>query len=462
MDCKNVVKLGEAGESLANFDASGYLVDIGCSDPARFDPMSDAEVFSAYDGLVAMQAAGVSKKDLQEAQTARGWVLDHGSLLGDLQARELARPSSYVRDPMHIMLCGGVVNCEVMALYSALRTFYASRGGRPFSFAVWREFVGAAWIWPRARAGVGPARDIFSDVREASSWKDKRLKAAASEQLRVIPLIRYFLEIVVPSDALVQERRSFNLCCEVVDLMQAVKLSQQHMQHMHALKNKISEFHQAHIDAYSRDFVIPKHHYMFHMTRQAEADGLWLDCFVHERKHQMIKDCSEDIKNTNAYEHSVLCSTLHSTMERLRADIAPDELFEPCALCQELSDAFGVPCRVSHRMRVCRMFVSVGDFLFSGEGACLVVACVLAGREFALLVEPLALVERSSRTSSRWGRACERELLRLSPGLVWPASCWHLRSDATILALGRYKIPSSAGEPLVVHGWWIGCLRCSG
>ena len=44
--------------------------------------------------------------------------------------------------------------------------------------------------------------------------------------------------------------------------------------------------------------VIPKHHYMFHMTRKAEEDGIWLDCFVHERKHQLIKDCSDDIKNT--------------------------------------------------------------------------------------------------------------------------------------------------------------------
>ena len=49
--CKNVVKMGddedEAAASLASFDASGYLVDLACCDPHRFDPMQDADVASS-------------------------------------------------------------------------------------------------------------------------------------------------------------------------------------------------------------------------------------------------------------------------------------------------------------------------------------------------------------------------------------------------------------------------------
>ena len=327
--------------------------------------------------------------------------------------------------------------CEIFALLRALKRFYCGRprGARPFSFEILREFVGSDWKWPRGRGNPQRAMDVFSDVRETSGWKESKFKAGASEVLLVYPLIRHFLDVVVPADVLVRERTSFNLCCEVVDLTQCVKL--RGMRHMPELKRQINAFLKSHVEAYAQEFVIPKHHYMCHMTRQAEEDGVWLDCFVHERKHQVTKDCSESIKNTVDFEGSVLTTVVHATIERLRHSVAPDELLEPTAPCQELSDAFHVPCRVSNWMRFQFVRIAVGDLLFCGEGACLVEACVTSGEEFALLVEPLALIERPSRTTSRWGRSRAKEMLRLAPGLTHHAACWHMRSDATILALGR-------------------------
>ena len=75
--CKNVVQLAEGEESLTKVDGSGYLVDIACWDTARFDPMSDTDVFTAYDGLVAMQAAGALKGELEREEKARGFAIVH-------------------------------------------------------------------------------------------------------------------------------------------------------------------------------------------------------------------------------------------------------------------------------------------------------------------------------------------------------------------------------------------------
>ena len=399
MSCKNVVKRDDEGKSLLEYDPSGYLVDITCCDPSKFDGITDSDSFAAYDSLTAMVAAGARRADVDRAEKANGFTVDPYGIMSDLEVREIMKPSTYVRDPMHIMLCGGVMNCEFGALFRALKHFFDGRRGAPFSFAVMREFVGADWLFPKHSRATA-AIDVFSDIREAASFKDNKLKAGASEQLRIYPLVRRFLEVLVPAGQLLRERLSFTLCCDVIDLAQEIKRGA--LDKIGELKRKAAEFFRAHLSAYNDEFVIPKHHYMFHMHVTAEEDSFWYDCFVHERKHQRAKDNSEHIRNTASYEESVLTTILHSMIGDLQTDITPDELLEPCAHCAELSEVFGVDCSLANRMRFARVPIGVGDVLFSGSGACLVEACLLVGQDFALLVEPLALMERITATTSRF------------------------------------------------------------
>ena len=49
---------------------------------------------------------------------------------------------------------------------------------------------------------------------------------------------------------------------------------------------------QLHVAAHGSDFVRPKHHYLFHAAEQPSADGLRLDCFVLERKHNLLRSRS--------------------------------------------------------------------------------------------------------------------------------------------------------------------------
>ena len=220
--CKNVVKMGddedEAAASLASFDASGYLVDLACCDPHRFDPMQDADLWMAHDALEQMHSApGVSNSALQQAERACGLSYHSEGLLADAELRALVKPSSYHRDPMHIMLSGGVMNSE---LYLVLRALSGVMPG--FRYSCLKDFCDASWKWPRHRIknNIG---DVFSDVRETSSLAAQQFKAGASEVLAVYPLVRYFLECIVPADCIPAEKAAFLKCCEVVDHMQIAK-----------------------------------------------------------------------------------------------------------------------------------------------------------------------------------------------------------------------------------------------
>eukprot|EP00969_Alexandrium_andersonii_P056954 2511570-Alexandrium_andersonii.AAC.1 len=50
----------------------------------------------------------------------------------------------------------------------------------------------------------------------------------------------------------------------------------------------------------------PKHHYMVHLPRQNDRDQVVLDCWVLERKHQVIKMSCEWVGNTSNFEHSTI------------------------------------------------------------------------------------------------------------------------------------------------------------
>ena len=296
--CKNVVKMGddedEAAASLASFDASGYLVDLACCDPHRFDPMQDADLWMAHDALEQMHSApGVSNSALQQAERACGLSYHSEGLLADAELRALVKPSSYHRDPMHIMLSGGVMNSE---LYLVLRALSGVMPG--FRYSCLKDFCDASWKWPRHRIknNIG---DVFSDVRETSSLAAKQFKAGASEVLAVYPLVRYFLEFIVPADCIPAEKAAFLKCCEVVDHMQIAKRDPR-PEVLKKIKDLTAVFLRLHVQAHGNQHVRPKHHYMWHMTRQAEEDGFWVDCFVHERKHQLTKDASNHVKTPKA------------------------------------------------------------------------------------------------------------------------------------------------------------------
>jgi hypothetical protein len=73
-----------------------------------------------------------------------------------------------------------------------------------------------------------------------------------------------------------------------------------------------------------------------HMTRQVEKDGIWLDCFVHERTHQVTKEAASHLKNTVTYEKSVLVLVVKTTLH-LMENITRTSVTSRTECCDELS-----------------------------------------------------------------------------------------------------------------------------
>jgi hypothetical protein len=445
IDCKNVVALGSVeNPGLASFDADGYVVDITCPDDSQFDAMGDGDLATAYDQLAALKAsAGITKANFDKAERAYGISFNPACLLADVGLRPLVNPSSYTRDPMHVMLSGGVANTEIFLVLKAIASCMAG-----FKYSTMKEFCSAAWGWPCTRnTAIG---EVFSEVRESSSKEAEMFKAGASETLSVYPLVRHFLEKFVPAHLIAKERLSFLALCDVLDSMQACKAAFD-VEQIYSMKMGVRRFLRLHIDAHGVKYIRPKHHYMFHMFRQPMEDLIWLDCFVHERKHQLTKGLADVIKNTRDFESSVLTAVLNATVENLR-DVFASGLLPPTAASHELTVALGVPCQVSHRMKYNFSTYGSGDVLLCGTGAFVVEACVDVGGTMVALARRLILMEQTSPTTSRW-RVAEQNLVEMHSTLC-SVHCWHTTSAGDLVVLTA-KIATStcaADHPLACSG----------
>jgi hypothetical protein len=441
IDCKNVVALGSVDDpSLASFDADGYVVDITCPDDSRFDAMGTGDLAKAYDQLAALKAAaGITKGNFDKAEKAFGICFDPACLLADVGLRPFVNPFSYTRDPMHVLLSGGVANTE---LYLVLKAIASCMPG--FKYSTMKEFCSAAWGRPCTRnAAIG---EVFSEVRESASKDAEIFKAGASETLSVYPVVRHFLEKFVPLRLMAKERSSFLALCDILDSMQACKAAFD-LQQLSSMKMQVRVFLRLHIDAHGVKYIRPKHHYMFHMFRQPEEDLIWLDCFVHERKHQLTKGLADVVKNTREFESSVLMAVLNATVENLR-DVFASGLLPPVAASHELTVALGMPCQVSHRMKYNFTTYGSGDVLFCGTGAVVVEASVDVGGTMALLARRLVLIEQSSPTTSLW-RTAEQILVEMH-STFRHVHCWHMTSagDVVVLAAKKNAGISAAANPL--------------
>jgi len=158
----------------------------------------------------------------------------------------------------------------------------------------------------------------FNASRETASLAAGSFKAGASELLCVYPLLRHFAEqIVKPTGKIPQELASFLACCNLVDVMSQAKYRGADVALAQRFDDLAAKFRRLHGLAYQHVHIRPKHHFLQHVATQWHEDGFVLDCFVHERKHQCIKAEANPIKNTTAFERSVLAATLNCMIHQL-------------------------------------------------------------------------------------------------------------------------------------------------
>lgn len=154
----------------------------------------------------------------------------------------------------------------------------------------------------------GKLQGIFNDHRDAASRRAKSFKCQASEGLSLYPIISVFLiTTVLPTGKCVAECQCYLALANLIDLVMgtaALNIDP------NDLRDAVNEFLQKCIAAGWRQHMHPKFHWLVHLPHHLDRFGFLPTCFVHERKHKLVKRYSNDIKNTSQFEKSVVTQIL--------------------------------------------------------------------------------------------------------------------------------------------------------
>jgi hypothetical protein len=269
--------------------AGRILRDMGCADLTDYIQNSDADLYAKADKLLAAEADGADPTRIGALEQELGILLNKNSVLFDQQLRHWFKPVSMnLRDPMHLLVSGGVAGTEMamimhelnaVGIQNSIVTKYCSR-----------------YTLPRDRGKPCP------------KWFDKdhvgdhQMRTFASEQLSMIPLLHEFLvEVIQPLGILISHIQCFGLMNRLIGLIQLGPDAC--MPYIYEIKSLITE----HARLFKRlypDQIRPKFHHLLHIVDNALFIGKMLTCFVLERKHRATKDAAREC--FRYIEHTVI------------------------------------------------------------------------------------------------------------------------------------------------------------
>jgi hypothetical protein len=289
MLCRNLVSVKS---KVVDEDGSQLLT---CS--VVFEEDLDFATDKDLRGTISRLAAAVgtmSKAQFELKQQACGFNHEPHSILSDQALLGIVFPASqFCHDWMHAMLVNGVFHTVTYLLLIGLG---------PDIYSTLQNYIGL-WRFP-ANVANSSLKDLFAKKRKDSNNKAGTFKCSASEGLGVYPILAFFVQaVVLPAGLCSKECRAFLALADVLDLLQAVPRS---LTTPAQLRAAIAGFLRASMDAGWEEHMQPKFHWLIHLPKHLARFGILPTCWVHERKHKVVKRYANDIKNSRVYERSVL------------------------------------------------------------------------------------------------------------------------------------------------------------
>ena len=68
-----------------------------------------------------------------------------------------------------------------------------------------------------------------------------------------------------------------------------------------------------------RQIMHPKFHWLVHLPQYLQRWGVLLSCFVHERRHRILKRYADNTQNTRTYERTLLSEATSHHLASLKA-----------------------------------------------------------------------------------------------------------------------------------------------
>ena len=304
---------------------------------------------------LAEQAAVVSAAKLVELERLYGWNHEPNNVIPSMMPKPR---DSTMFDWMHVYLASGVFNFELFALLTFL-------GRAKVSFQSLYDFV-HKFKWPHW-TGKSPADHVHPDNIKAMLRDADHFKADASECLSLYAVISLFLQIFV-QDVCGPQVQSFLALCVVLDLLTSLKMCQVGAD---VLDRAIMRHLELHLIAYGSLLWKPKHHMSTHLAEQLARWGTLLCCFVHERRHKIVKARMKDRRNLTSFEKGVIqeltLQHIHDLKEKVSWDATRiiDPVAPKKAMLKALVAAFpnAVAVKVSKEAVASGSPVQAGDLV---------------------------------------------------------------------------------------------------
>ena len=378
--------------------------------PAAFELTSLEELYDNVDSIVEgrrlLETGGLTDAAFTRMCQAAGLSSTAEGLLADQRLRQHM-------NPMHCMQYDWVHTCLQEGLMTTACTLFMTACKRKagIEHTEWERLLrGSDWRFPRqSQCKAKQLHTVFSEYRTKSledgrSDRDPKIKANPSEMLGLYGLLRHAVETRELPIEVAAEQACFAAACKVVDCCLAAKRRWITLREAARLMRvALADYLTKHKAAYGDRKLKPKAHWMFDVAEQmelaAEAEMPLIDALVVERIHLGVKAVAADIKNTEAYERSVLERTLVNKLDAL-------------ARLRNLSDYLTGPCQeqvsptltLSDSCDTAGCTIACGDVVFRGDDtAALVIACAqdLATHELHLLVDAMPLLATVSQHSVR-------------------------------------------------------------
>ena len=76
-----------------------------------------------------------------------------------------------------------------------------------------------------------------------------------------------------------------------------------------------------HLAIFNDSLWVPKHHFATHLGEQLKRFGFLISCFVHERKHKLVKRFANCRENTTSIEKGILEDITHEHFRSLKSSL---------------------------------------------------------------------------------------------------------------------------------------------
>ena len=247
----------------------------------------------------------------QKLETSLGfnWKED-GILAHPVYGKEI--PEIIMYDWFHIFLVHGVANRELGLLAGHLRKVKVYEESLD-------EFISSFTV-PKQFAGAAPKKIFGKRI-----YKFDPINCSASELATAYPLIRGFILGFLWHDheGLRPQLVSALKLMECLDLL--MSLNRGGNVAADELHSSLVGWLQAHLDAYGDENWVPKHHCSLHLNEFLKRHGCLLSCWVHERKHRLVKRFGDHVMDFNkGFEKSILSDIIHVQCDQLEEELFQD------------------------------------------------------------------------------------------------------------------------------------------